>query len=232
MMNLYKKDIERPINGVIKVGQLDDAAIEHELSEYVITEEVNGYLDKFFDFYKDALQNPTDAIGVWISGFFGSGKSHLLKMFAYLLGNRKVPSGSALEIFLPKIDDPSLRGAIERAAGAPKDVILFNIDAKAMATDAGTPEPIVATLQRVVDEHRGYFAYGPSVANFERQLDQQGVYDGFKKAYEQHTGIAGSTTGSTGTSTNPKSLQRCSRPWGSTNLLPRPPLIGPTDRRS
>lgn len=188
MMNLYKKDIDRPINGVIKVGQLDDNAVEHELREYVITEEVYSYLDKFFDFYKDALQTPTDAIGVWISGFFGSGKSHLLKMLAYLLQNRSVPSGSALDLFLPKVEDPSLRGAIERAAEAPKDVLLFNIDAKAMQTESGASEPIVTTLQRVFDEHRGYYAYGPVVANFERQLDEHGIYDAFKQAYEADTG--------------------------------------------
>jgi hypothetical protein len=190
MMDLYKKDIDRPINGVIKVGQLDDKAVEHELSEYVLTEEVYGYLDKFFDFYKDALTNPSDKIGVWISGFFGSGKSHLLKMLAYLLQNRSVPSGSALDLFLPKVDDPSLRGAIERVAEAPKDVLLFNIDAKAMHTEAGVAEPIVATLQRVFDQHRGYSADSLVAANFERSLDEQGVYDAFKQAYEADTGKA------------------------------------------
>ena len=75
--NLFKKDVTRNINGVIKVGQQDEESVHQELSEYIITKELDRYFNQFYDVYAASLVTPTDKIGVWISGFFGSGKSSL-----------------------------------------------------------------------------------------------------------------------------------------------------------
>ena len=93
--NIFVKDIHRSINGVVKAEQLDDAIIWQELNEYVITKELDTHLRYFFSAYLKVLDNPNDAairdkMGVWISGFFGSGKSHFLKILSYLLENRKI----------------------------------------------------------------------------------------------------------------------------------------------
>jgi len=74
--NLFEKDIRRDINGVIKVDQEDERSVYTELDEYVVTGESLKHFDYFFRNYTAALEEPTDRIGVWISGFFGSGKSH------------------------------------------------------------------------------------------------------------------------------------------------------------
>ena len=87
---IYKADINRDINGVIKVAQNDERSIEQELREYIITRELRRHFNTFFNNYEKSLTTPTDKIGVWISGFFGSGKSHFLKMLAYLLENREI----------------------------------------------------------------------------------------------------------------------------------------------
>jgi len=79
--DLFEKDIRRTINGVIKVDQYDDANVFTELDEYVVTKESLKHFDNFFDRYYGATQVPTDKIGVWVSGFFGSGKSHFIKMW-------------------------------------------------------------------------------------------------------------------------------------------------------
>jgi hypothetical protein len=93
LANLFYKPISRNINGVIKVGQQDDASIFQELDEYVVTKELDKHFRAFFDRYTDALDAPTDKMGVWISGFFGSGKSHFLKILSYLLENRVARDG-------------------------------------------------------------------------------------------------------------------------------------------
>ena len=78
---IFAKDIQRPIEGVIKA---DDAAhLGTEVEEYVLTNEAAKGLELLLEAYT----NYTNANGVWISGFFGSGKSHLLKMLAHLLGD-------------------------------------------------------------------------------------------------------------------------------------------------
>ena len=83
IQSMFQKDIDRDINGVIKVSQDDQQSLKQELSEYIITKELRRHFATFFDNYVKAIDNPTDKIGVWISGFFGSGKSHFLKMLSY-----------------------------------------------------------------------------------------------------------------------------------------------------
>src|SRR3954463_14772320 len=95
---LFEKKIDRPINGVIKADQRDEESIWQELDEYVITRELDVHLRKFFDAYLKSLDlsgdpDPASKIGVWVSGFFGSGKSHFIKVLSYLLSNRHASKG-------------------------------------------------------------------------------------------------------------------------------------------
>jgi hypothetical protein len=129
--NLFVKDIRRKINGVIKVDQDDDDSVYTELDEYVVTQESLKHFGEFFDRYYTAAQTPTDDIGVWVSGFFGSGKSHFIKILSYLLENKMVHDRTSLDFFREKIPDPLLFDTIEKAVNyGTRDVILFNIDSK------------------------------------------------------------------------------------------------------
>ena len=83
--DMFAKPIDRDIKGVIKVGQDDNANIGQELEEYVVTRELQKHFSDFFASYKKGITGNTDKMGVWISGFFGSGKSHFLKILSYLL---------------------------------------------------------------------------------------------------------------------------------------------------
>ena len=93
---MFAKPIDRDLKGVIKVGQDDDLNIKQELEEYVVTRELQKHFRDFFDSYKRGIIGTTDKMGVWISGFFGSGKSHFLKILSYLLENKTVNGKSAL----------------------------------------------------------------------------------------------------------------------------------------
>ena len=188
MKGIFKKDIERNINGVIKVGQQTDADVTEELREYVITSELSGYFDEFYRRYVDSLSSPNDKIGVWISGFFGSGKSHFLKILSYLLENREASGKKALAYFEPKVKDPMLYAAMQRAGGVSKDVILFNIDSKADAASKARKEGIVEVFMKVFNDYRGYFGTAPEIADFERRLDKDGTYEAFKAAYKRAAG--------------------------------------------
>src|SRR5574344_800641 len=97
LKNLYLKNIEREIQGVIKVD--DDNYVSQELDEYVVTSELLKYFGTFFDAYKKGIDGRTDKMGVWISGFFGSGKSHFLKILSYLLENKVVKGKRSVDFF-------------------------------------------------------------------------------------------------------------------------------------
>ena len=189
--DLFDKDIRREINGVIKVAQQDEANLEQELSEYVVTRELDKHFHHFFERYTMALDQPTDKMGVWISGFFGSGKSHFLKILSYLLENRQVKGMNAVDYFdESRVNDPMLRGNINRSAKISADVILFNIDSKADSTSKNQKDAIVKVFQKVFDEHLGYFGSVPATAEFERTLDGRGQYAAFKQAFEAASGKA------------------------------------------
>lgn len=134
IQDMFERDIDRDINGVVKVAQEDEAAVEQELSEYVVTRELGRHFASFFDSYEHALDTPTDKVGVWISGFFGSGKSHFLKMLSYLLTNKVVAGKHAIEYFDGKFEDPMVDAKARRCVSVPTESILFNVDNKAVAS--------------------------------------------------------------------------------------------------
>ena len=130
LREIYKSDIDRTISGVIKVTKDDDSSIKQELSEYVVTRELNKHFNTFLTNYENSIDFPTDEIGVWISGFYGSGKSHLLKILSYLLSNKVVDGKKAVDYFQDKFGDPLMFAQLEKCISIPTDTILFNIDVK------------------------------------------------------------------------------------------------------
>ena len=127
--DMFSNEINRNINGVVKVGQADDAVVEEEIREYVITGELKKHFIKFFNNYNDAFETPTADVGVWISGFFGSGKSHFLKMLSYILENKEVAGVKTVERFREKfVDDPGTFMLFDHATKGRTETILFNID--------------------------------------------------------------------------------------------------------
>lgn len=193
--DLFVKDITRSINGVIKADQLDEESIWNELDEYVVTRELDLRLRDFFGAYLKAVDNPKDpnvasTIGVWISGYFGSGKSHFIKILSYLLENRTVnyndQTRQAVEFFKDKITDATLFGDIKRAVASKTDVVLFNIDSKANSTDGRTA--ILSAFLRVFHEKQGFSGDYPHIARMERHLQIEGKLDLFHSAYRAATG--------------------------------------------
>ena len=187
IQSMFKKRIDRPINGVIKVMQTDDENRKQELEEYVITRELRRHFGSFYDNYEKSIDGPTDKMGVWISGFFGSGKSHFLKILSYLLANEEVEGKRAIDYFEEKFDyDPYRYDMMKRISKTPTQVILFNIDAKSpMGKDQ---DAILRVFTKVFYEHCGYYGDDMKVASFERFLDGQGKLEAFKSAFEEING--------------------------------------------
>jgi hypothetical protein len=197
--DLFVKRIDRPINGVIKADQRDAESIWQELDEYVVTRQITDYLRRFFDAYLGAIDHPSDPavvarMGVWVSGFFGSGKSHFIKILSYLLSNQEAQqSGTgeqrkAIAFFDAKITDPMLIGDMRRAVIGKTDVVLFNIDSKA---DAKTDrDAILQVFLRVFNEMQGLSGDAPHIAEMERYLISKGVYDAFKADFQAQQGNA------------------------------------------
>lgn len=181
--NMFEKDIIREIQGVIKVDQREDEVIYNDLEEYVITRELYKHLDTFFSAYIKSINGRTDKMGCWISGFFGSGKSHFLKILSYLLKNVEVKGKKAISFFDGKIDNPALLANMKLAGDISGDVILFNIDYKADSDSKLNKDAIVKVFMKVFNEMQGFCGSMPWVAEIEYQMSKEGTYEAFKKKF-------------------------------------------------
>lgn len=195
IQDLFERDIFRPINGVVKADQLDESSVWQELDEFVVTRELDQHFQKFFSTYRDSIDHPNDAdtigkIGVWVSGFFGSGKSHFIKVLSYLLRNNshshEGESKKAVEFFESKVEDAMLLGDIKRAAASNVEVILFNIDSK--ADPRAGRDAILQVFLKVLNEMQGYSPDHPHIAHMERYLDGKDKLQQFHDAYRKAAG--------------------------------------------
>ena len=180
---LFRKNIERNIPGVI---MMDGDNISQELEEYVVTEELLKHFYSFFKAYKSGIDSRTEKIGVWISGFYGSGKSHFLKIISYLLENKNVNGKPAVDYFDNKISDKKLLDDIKLAGQVPTDVILFNIDSKNENIN-GSKDKILDVFEKVFNEKLG-LSTTPFVAEIERILIEEGKYEEFKDEFKKICG--------------------------------------------
>jgi hypothetical protein len=146
------------------------------------------HFQDFFEAYKKGIDDYTDKMGVWISGFFGSGKSHFLKILSYILDNREVKNKKAREFFNEKINDPMLLADMQRASEIPSDVILFNVDSKSDSDSKADKEAIVKVFMKVFNEHQGYCGSIPWLADLERRLDQENNFQNFKNEFADIAG--------------------------------------------
>ena len=186
IQNMFQKDINRDINGVIKVSQNDDNSLRQELSEYIITKELRRHFRTFFDNYSKAIDYPTDKIGVWISGFFGSGKSHFLKILSYLLENKEVCGKEAMDYFKDKFDDPMMYATAVKCVSVPTESILFNIDIEGPITKDKTA--VLRVFAKMFYNHCGFYGDDLKIAKLERFIEKQGKTEQFLAAFEEING--------------------------------------------
>ena len=186
LQNMFQKDINRDINGVIKVAQNDESSLQQELSEYIITRELRRHFRTFFDNYAKAIDYPTDKIGVWISGFFGSGKSHFLKMLSYLLANQEVCGKKAMDYFADKFDDPMMYATAVKCVSVPTESILFNIDIEGPITKDKTA--VLRVFAKMFYNHCGFYGDDLKIAKLERFIERQGKTAQFRAAFEEVNG--------------------------------------------
>lgn len=161
---MFDRKIDRDIKGVVKVGQDDNENIQQELEEYVVTSELHKHIGDFFAAYKKGIDGPIDKIGVWISGFFGSGKSHFVKILSYLIENRTINGKHVVNYFDDKIQDPMILSDLKKAGDIETDVVLFDIDAKSESDSMADKDSIVKVLNKVFNEMQGFCGAIPWIA--------------------------------------------------------------------
>ncbi len=185
--DIFETRIEEKIEPVIKVGERqDEKKLASEIGSYVVTPTIERYLDDFLEHYSDTFNNQTTEIGVWISGYFGSGKSHIAKIAALLVENRildGIPATKRIESRIPA--DAPHRNAIVRSLGrfnqCDSQVIAFNLNS--LADSKSTPLPKMLLSQFY--QSKGYGANFIYARVIEAELDKLGKLNELHTASER-----------------------------------------------
>ncbi len=192
LKDLFVYPMARYIPPVAKVSDTDARTVATELHEYVVTAPIERALLTFLEVYGEARTRPTDRIGVWISGFFGSGKSHFAKVLSYLLEDRVIEGQPAREIFSARLGESARRAEIEaglhRAGMLDSHVIMFNIKTEEDQQAKGEASDTISQIM-----YRRYLASrglstNPQVASLELSLMDRGLYDAFKAEVARREG--------------------------------------------
>jgi len=188
LKDLFVYPIERYIPSVAKVDDTSEATVETDLREYVVTGTIERSLAKFLEAYAESRTATTDQIGVWISGFFGSGKSHFSKILSYLLTDCPVGKSTARDIFVERlavsIRRTEIEGLLHRTGLLDSKVIMFQIKAE---QDQTREESISEIMYRRYLASRG-LSTDPMVASLELSLIERGLYDAFQAEVEKRVG--------------------------------------------
>ena len=193
IQDLFERKIDRNINGVVKADQLDAFSVWQELDEFVVTRELTRHMADLVEMLLSTMESEVNAEGkngIWVSGFFGCGKSHFLKVLSYLLeNNAHVHNGEqrkAIDFFADKLPDAMLFADLKKAVAATTDTILFNIDSK--ADHRSGRDALLQVFLKVLNEKQGYSGDHPHIAHMERHLDEKGQLDVFHAAFERESG--------------------------------------------
>jgi hypothetical protein len=180
---LFANDIHRRIEEVIKVDQTDEEIIRDEISEYVVTDAIRSHYSNIFDAYRDAPNKPTEGIAVWVSGFFGSGKSSFAKMLGLSVAGRIVSGESAGDRFAQRAGDKKvsvlLRTINEKI---PTHAVIFDV-----STDRGIRsgnQTLTEIMYGLFLQSLGY-AKDLDLSELEIGLEEKGQLVHFEERYQQ-----------------------------------------------
>ncbi len=170
--DLLSRDLTQRIEEVIQVHQTDEQSVYSEVSEYVATKSIRDQYAELLDAIAKAPAEPHEGIGVWVSGFFGSGKSSFAKNLGYALKNPKVLGDDFARVFKRQLDDERIANLLDLInAKIPTEVILFEV-AKEKDTRRVT-ERIAELMYAVVLRELGY-AEEWDIADLEIELEAEG----------------------------------------------------------
>ncbi len=125
---LLSRDLSLKIEEIIQVDQTDEQSVYSEITEYIATDSIRDQYASLLKAFAEAPSEPHESVGVWISGFFGSGKSSFAKNLGYALENRKILGQDFAALFKQQIEDEQVANLIDLInTRFPTEVILFDI---------------------------------------------------------------------------------------------------------
>ncbi len=184
---LFSRPIDRKIEEVIKVD--DESTILTEVEEYIPTEHIKDELTEVLDMFQETILNPSETVNIWVSGFFGSGKSSFAKVLGYLIANPEIDGKRVADRFFELNEIPRARQLLS--------TIHSQIEAEAVLLDLATSpnvlregEAVVLPVYRTLLESLGY-SRDVTLAELEYALEGPEETIGLEQFLETYESVHG-----------------------------------------
>jgi hypothetical protein len=178
--DLINRDLNAKIAEVIQVDQVDEQQVHDEITDYVVTDRIRDHYRALLDAIAQGKAQPDENVGVWISGFFGSGKSSFAKNLGYVLANRPVLGESASALFKRQVNDPSVAHLVDLVNSTiPAEVVMFDIS-KERATTSSVSQVMYRALLRALD-----YAEDFDIAELEISLEREDQLGDFEVRFDK-----------------------------------------------
>ncbi len=188
----FATTIEQRIEPVVKVVDRRPAVVLNELSNLVVTPQWERYLRSFLDIYADAADRRDEqGIGIWISGFFGSGKSLLLKVLGTLLDGADLNGQPVHDLFLNRLPPQSPdRASISRYLTIiARKVTTTVVGGNLHAMQASRDDPLALIAFKLFALQRGFTQNWPLAWAIEYQIDERGRTSDFRQHAQDLSGV-------------------------------------------
>ncbi len=175
--DILARDLTKQIEEVIQVNQTDEHSVYSEITEYVATHRIKDHYRELFAAMAEAPSEPTEGVGIWVSGFFGSGKSSFAKNLGYVLSNPNLLGEPASELFKIQVEDKRIWEFLDLInVKIPTEVVMFDVSKGSEVRRA--EEKIAEIVYRALLNHLDY-ATDYDVAELEIELEGQKRLDEF-----------------------------------------------------
>ncbi len=158
--DILKLDLQEDIKNVIDLEDQSENEIQSELESYIITDGLGEHLSNFINQYTSNIKET----GVWLSGFYGSGKSYFGKMLGYLIANPSINGTPARDRFMPRLagvkNESFIKNDILKLDSIKSNVVFLDIAKQ--NTDNGLAFTLFANFLKKLglrDDVYGYMEY-------------------------------------------------------------------------
>lgn len=193
LSSIFERPIDRVINSAVVVSNQKKDTVQAEITEYVFTEDL---IEKLYYFLDTVLNKKVGKTGIWINGYYGSGKSHFIKYAHYCLDSAN--SGKAFEHYRLNVEkhqkendlsEVTVSNVIQLKRKIEQthiENIIFNVEDE---TDDGSGERLTRIFLSMLNRFRGYNSGDiPLAILFEKYLDKKGVFAEFKTQLQEESG--------------------------------------------
>ena len=198
LRELYSKPINRAVNPAVSATKFDPETEQVEIQEYVFTDEIINGLFRILDAIKN--NRPYDHVGIWIDGYYGSGKSHFLKYLDYCITPHTRDAAMQRLLDAVKVIDPldekhnigfdyeqllSIDNWLKRAT---IDTCIFNLETS-YDNSTDKKKAFLHVFWNEFNGKRGFNKFNITLAqNLEKPLQEKGVFEAFKERIAEEGG--------------------------------------------